>query len=165
MSFRAGTLNNTLTNCILWGNKDTDNFEETSQILLLPLFGTIGTLPPVSINNSCVQSLTGSLGGTGNVAGDPLFVCGKEVDCVAGTTDDDLELMAGSAAIDSGTNTTTPPLPATDINGNPRILNTIVDMGRLLEGEHQGLIITVADPNGLAVAEGSSGTFTVSFAQ
>jgi predicted outer membrane repeat protein len=58
-----------------------------------------------------------------------LFVDPNGADGILGTEDDDFRLAPGSPAIDSGTNVTWPPLPATDLDGNPRILNDIVDLG------------------------------------
>jgi len=60
---------------------------------------------------------------------DVLFVDPNGVDGILGTEDDDFRLAPGSPAIDSGTNETEPPLSAMDLDGNPRILNDIVDLG------------------------------------
>ncbi len=54
----------TLSNCILWGNRDSSGISEPAQI-----HG--GT---VTVNYSCIQALTGALGGIGNIDTDPLFV-------------------------------------------------------------------------------------------
>jgi hypothetical protein len=56
-------------------------------------------------------------GSDGNVSADPHF---------AGTGD--FHLQAGSPAIDAG-NGSAPDLPATDLDGNPRIVGAAVDMG------------------------------------
>ena len=42
---------------------------------------------------------------------------------------DNLRLRPGSLCLDVGNNITTPPLPPTDLDGEPRIQNSIVDMG------------------------------------
>ncbi len=60
---------------------------------------------------------------------DPLFVDPYGADGILGTEDDDFRLLPGSPAIDSGTNETFYPLPPMDLDGNPRILNDIVDLG------------------------------------
>jgi predicted outer membrane repeat protein len=58
-----------------------------------------------------------------------LFVDPNGADGILGTEDDDFRLAPGSPAINAGTNETEPPLPAMDLDGNPRILNDIVDLG------------------------------------
>jgi len=58
-----------------------------------------------------------------------LFVDPNGADGILGTEDDDFRLAPGSPAIDSGTNVTWPPLPAMDLDGNPRMLNDVVDLG------------------------------------
>ena len=58
-----------------------------------------------------------------------LFADPFGVDGILGTEDDDFRLAPGSPAIDVGTNQTEPPLPAMDLDGHPRILNSIVDVG------------------------------------
>lgn len=67
---------------------------------------------------------------------DPLFVDPYGADGILGTEDDDFRLAPGSPAIDAGRNRidagrnrTEPRLPAMDLDGYPRILNDIVDMG------------------------------------
>jgi hypothetical protein len=60
---------------------------------------------------------------------DPLFVEPYGTDGILGTEDDDFRLALDSPAIDSGTNETFFPLPPTDLDDNPRILNGIVDLG------------------------------------
>jgi predicted outer membrane repeat protein len=60
---------------------------------------------------------------------DPLFVDPYGTDGILGTEDDDFRLALDSPAIDSGTNETFFPLPPTDLDDNPRILNEIVDLG------------------------------------
>ena len=55
----------TVTNAILWENSDDDGMGESSQI-------SHGALTP-DLNYSCVQGLTGALGGTGNIGDDPDF--------------------------------------------------------------------------------------------
>jgi len=70
---------------------------------------------------------------------DPLFVDADGMDNILGTLDDNLRLLTGSPAIDSGSNTadldaggpgatTISDIP-TDLDGNPRISNATVDMG------------------------------------
>ncbi|MHC4489486.1 MAG: tail fiber domain-containing protein [Planctomycetota bacterium] len=52
-----------LTNCILWCNRDSSGVDEQAQI-----WGS------TDVNYSCIQGLTGDLGGIGNIEADPRFV-------------------------------------------------------------------------------------------
>ncbi len=61
----------------------------------------------------------GSLG-VGNIDADPMFVDPVNVD---------YRLKAGSPCIDVGDNSAVPAWVVTDLDGNPRIVNGIVDMG------------------------------------
>ncbi|MBU0641250.1 MAG: hypothetical protein KKB50_20520 [Planctomycetes bacterium] len=63
----SGTPSPTLTNCILWNNSDSGGMDEGAQIE--------GGLP--TIDFSCVQGWSGSLGGTGNIGDDPLFAAAQ----------------------------------------------------------------------------------------
>lgn len=101
--FNIGS-NPTITNSILWLNEDSGGTNESAQI-----FG--GT--PV-VNYSCIQGWTGSLGGTGNIGDDPIFVRnpddGGDGWGVGGNDDyGDLRLSSGSQCIDAGNNTAVPP--------------------------------------------------------
>jgi len=62
-------------------------------------------------------------------ASEVLFANPYGPDGLLGTEDDDLRPAPGSPAIDAGTNETVPELRPTDLDGNPRILNGIVDIG------------------------------------
>jgi hypothetical protein len=125
----------TLTNCIFWGNVHDiaggGVIDETAQI-----YGTLG-----SIDYSCVDGWTGTLGGTGNTGADPLFIDADGGDGTAGTADDDLRLSPMSPAIDAGNNAAVPGTVVTDLAGfarfwdDPNTADTgigappIVDMG------------------------------------
>ena len=93
----------TLTNSILWGDSpneiESDSFGETT------------------VTFSDIQ---GGYSGSGNIDFDPQFV-----DAANG----DYHLQPGSPCIDSGTNDAPRGLPATDIDGDPRVLCDVVDMG------------------------------------
>ena len=58
-----------------------------------------------------------------------LFVDPYGADGILGTEDDNFRPVSGSPMIDSGTNETEPSLPTADLDGNPRILNDVVDIG------------------------------------
>jgi len=102
----------TLTNCILWGNRDSGGTNEAAQ--------TYGA-PPV-VNYCCIQGLTGGLGGTGNIDDDPNF--GRDPNdggdgWGVGDNDDfgDLHITPGSPCIDAGNNNAVP-ADAADLDGD-----------------------------------------------
>ncbi|TKJ35763.1 MAG: hypothetical protein CEE38_14245 [Planctomycetes bacterium B3_Pla] len=99
----------TLTNCILWGDTPEEIYGGT------PL-----------ITYSDVQ---GGWLGEGNIDAEPLFVDADGADDLVGTEDDDLRLSPGSPCIDAGDNSAIPASMVVDLDGNPRIINGIVDMG------------------------------------
>ncbi len=84
----------TVVNSILWGNSDPSGSGEAAQLA--------GATQMV--NFSCIQGLTGSLGGVGNTGADPIFLdpAGKDGD--AGTEDDNLQTEGGTPCRDSGDN-------------------------------------------------------------
>ena len=116
-------------NSILWGNSAHGVRDERAQIY--------GGTPDVSY--CCVEGWTGELGGDGNVGSSPLFVDALGADGIAGTADDDLRLLAGSPCVDAGRNESLPAATNVDLDGNPRIVNGVVDMGAQ-EGARQGFI-------------------------
>jgi len=97
----------TVTNCILWGNMPDEIFNKSST---------------ATVTYSDVQ---GGYSGAGNINADPCFV-----DAIGGN----LRLLSGSPCIDAGNNGAAG-LPATDLAGNPRIMDgdqdgtSTVDMG------------------------------------
>ena len=123
-----------IANSILWANQDSTGVNETSQIT--DLQGGVST-----VYYSCIDGLTGDLGGVGNIGDDPLFVDSDGPDDIPGTEDDDLHLLSGSPCIDAADNTAVPKGIDTDLDGNPRFVDDpdtkdtgfgdppIVDMG------------------------------------
>ena len=109
------------TNCIFWGNSDSGGMDESAQIYNTGFCS-------VFINYSCIQGWTGGLGGSGNHGNNPLFVDADGTDNTPGTEDDNLRLLPWSPCIDAGDNSVVEP-NSTDLDGNPRIINGIVDMG------------------------------------
>ena len=83
--FFSGSINETLTNCIFWGNADVDGIDESAQIHR--------TTDLLTVDYCCVEGLTGQLGGTGNIGDDPLFA-----DPLPG----DYHLTAASPCVDAG---------------------------------------------------------------
>jgi hypothetical protein len=102
------------------------------------------------------SDVRGGWSGIGNIDADPLFVDADGADDVSGTEDDDLHLSLGSPCIDAGDNSAIPQSVITDLDGNPRIVNEIVDMGAY---ETVGAIaakIHYVDPDASGNNDGSS---------
>jgi predicted outer membrane repeat protein len=89
-------------NTILWGNTGGSP-TETAQI-------TAGA----TVNYSCVQGLSGALGGVGNIGSNPLFIDANGGDNVTGTADDDLRLQSAS--------------PCSDVGDTPSVLSDVGDL-------------------------------------
>ncbi|MBN2137085.1 MAG: hypothetical protein JW720_04710 [Sedimentisphaerales bacterium] len=113
--------NMTVVNSILHGNIDGTEDIEDAQITT-----TGGDL---TISFSCVEGWTGLLGGTNNIDAETVFIDPPGADGMTGTEDDDLRPAAGSLVIDSGDNSALLPFVVVDLDGNPRIIRDIVDMG------------------------------------
>jgi hypothetical protein len=107
----------TVTNCILWGDSAPNG----------PEIFNDGT-SSATVSYSDVQGgetgvydpCDGLLWGAGNIDADPCFV-----DAANG----DYHLLEDSPCVDAGDNTAVPSGVTTDLDGNPRIVNGIVDMG------------------------------------
>ena len=134
----------TFTSCILWGNSPEQIF--------------------VDVNHPYVPTVTysdiqGGFTGGGNIDSDPLF---------ADPGNDDYHLTGLSLCINTGNNDA-PDLPATDKDGNPRIIDGTVDMGAYEFIAPGSLIVTAtASPHGtispsgaVSVPYGGNQTFTV----
>ncbi len=93
----------TVSNGIIWDNSDSAILDQDGS--------------STTITYSLVQY---GYSGTGNVSDDPLFVDADGADNIPGTADDNLHVLAGSAAIDAGNNNTVPKDSA-DLDGD---LNT-----------------------------------------
>jgi hypothetical protein len=100
----------TVTNCILWGNTSRYGTDEPAQ-----LYGV-----KVEASNCCIQGMTEQLGGKNCFAQDPRIID-------LGT--DGYHLPAGSPCIDAGNTKAIPDYVGTDIDGNPRVTGTSVDIG------------------------------------
>jgi predicted outer membrane repeat protein len=100
-----------LLNCILWGNSDIDGMYESSQIY---------ANEPIVVDYSCIQGLTGVLGGIGNIGTDPCFV-----DPDTG----DYHLLPDSPSINAGDPNYIAEPNETDLDGNPRVICGRIDMG------------------------------------
>ncbi|MFN8473722.1 MAG: choice-of-anchor Q domain-containing protein [Anaerolineae bacterium] len=143
----------TIRNSILWGDSAPNGRE---------IYNYNGS---ASVSYSIVQ---GGYAGTGNLNKDPLFV--TAVPSPAPSTGGDLRLGLTSPAINAGNNSVSnPSLPATDLDGNPRIVYGIVDMGAYeaqvavtkfsvsapssaTQGSAFSVTVTAQDPNGATVS-------------
>jgi hypothetical protein len=118
-SIGGGTLSKVVINCIFWGDTEyqVGDWEGSTTIITY-------------------SDVKGGWSGAGsdNIDADPLFLDPSGPDGIPGTGDDNLRLQAASLCIDAGDNTA-PNLPATDLDGRPRILDgdgdsiAVVDMG------------------------------------
>lgn len=110
----SGNCTGTLVNTILWSNSPNEiDLQESS----------------ITVTYSDVQGTGLPWPGEGNINADPLFVDADGANDSIGTWNDDLRLLPGSPCIDAGDNSAVPPEVVTDLGGNPRIVNSIVDMG------------------------------------
>jgi len=115
---RVYTSGSIITNCIFYNNPSymavAFEFSRSEPLIITSIYekehesGQLRPIPPMP---------------------EELFVDPNGADGILGTQDDDFRLAPGSPAIDAGMNETEPPLPAMDLDGNPRILNVIVDLG------------------------------------
>ncbi|WP_139361642.1 choice-of-anchor Q domain-containing protein [Spirosoma sp. 209] len=115
--------NPTLTSCIVWNN-------------------SAAAFPAIRSENASVlvnySNIQGGFTGTGNISTDPLF---------ADTPSGNYHLLQNSPSINTGDpNSTTATVSVTDIAGNPRIGDSLIDMGAY---EFKGLeeLYTLADGN------------------
>jgi hypothetical protein len=149
------TSNAVLANCVLWGNTDTSGSIVSAQI------GGDGT---AVLSYSCVQDNNPDdavvYPGTGNIDDNPLFVDADGPDNIAGSEDDNFRLRPDSPCLDAGDNAAVPPGVTTDLDGEPRIQNGIVDMG-VYEGPTQVFVIE-GEP--VTVPEGDIEWFHISLA-
>ncbi|MHC4085452.1 MAG: choice-of-anchor Q domain-containing protein [Planctomycetota bacterium] len=119
-----------ISNCIVWGNQDSDGTGELSQIRIDP------NEIPVVINYSCVQGWTGALGGTGNMGADPCFVQlgfwhviwrNRVPEYV--WNEGYYQLLPESHCIDAGEPNYIAEPNETDLDGSPRVIGGLIDMG------------------------------------
>jgi predicted outer membrane repeat protein len=81
-------------NTVFWENQDAGGNDETAQ-----LDASGATL---TVRYATVQGWTGTLGGVGNIALDPLFADADGQDALYGTLDDDFSLSPTSPCVDAG---------------------------------------------------------------
>ena len=131
-----------VTNCILWENKYGGNTDESAQI-------HVSGDSSAAISYTCIQGLTGGLGGTGNIGDDPDFADPDGADDTPGNEDDDFRLQVTSPCINAGDDTAVS--EEADLDGNPRKIGT-VDMGAYeFQGETEMINIFTGNANGDAL--------------
>jgi predicted outer membrane repeat protein len=112
----------TFSSSIVWRSQDSGGFDESAQIEVDPTSTVI-------VDYTCVEGLTGALGGVGNIGSVPLFVDARGPDLIAGTLDDNLRLKKESPCIDAGHVDGEPKSGVFDLDGLPRVLCGRIDMG------------------------------------
>jgi L-ascorbate metabolism protein UlaG (beta-lactamase superfamily) len=143
-----------LGNCILWDggneiwNKDGSTINITYSNVLYDQTAIFDPYEAV-------------IWGEGNIHTDPLFLDADGDDNIVGTEDDDLQLSEGSPCIDTGDSSAVPPSVVTDVDGNPRITNSRVDMGAYERPAKYFVFST----RPFLVPEGSTATFTVALVE
>lgn len=112
----------TISNSIIWLNSITSNGE---------IVDPVNTTTPTLMNN-CITQTFGTTGINGNlVSVDPIFINISNpagADNIFFTNDDGLNLVSCSPAMNSGSNASIAGYNS-DILSNPRVYNSIVDMG------------------------------------
>lgn len=161
--YNRGTCTASIVNCTfsgntafnLYGGGMTNNGASCQPTVKNCIFWGNGTLEIVNFNGAVpvvtYSDVKGGYTGTGNINADPLFVSAT-----------DLHLQCGSPAINAGTNTGA---PATDLEGNPRVL-TVADPADMGAYEKQGIccptITSLVTNTPSTICEGINVTLTVS---
>lgn len=109
-------------NSILWEHPGFENNPSQDPSCLSPAIRVVDSW------HSILQGLNIDHDHGGNLVSDPRFVDPDGPDDILGNDDDDLRLSRGSPAIDAGINSASS-LPLTDLGGNVRVFNDIVDLG------------------------------------
>jgi len=118
----------TIHNSIFWNNWDSRNDPASASMRNGDSAPTVDYSLVQGCNPGGVwQSACGADGGNNLADGDPLFI-GPVDPTTAPTTTGNLRLWAGSPALDTGNNSFITGI-ATDLEGNPRIVNGTVDLG------------------------------------
>ncbi|MBN2182144.1 MAG: hypothetical protein JW715_09540 [Sedimentisphaerales bacterium] len=103
----------TLTNCILWDyGTEIETWDNN-----------------LSVINVSYSNIRGGWEGEGNIDEDPLFVDQLGPDYRFRTEDDNLRLVPVSPCVDTGQSDYVAGASETDLDGNPRIIRSRVDMG------------------------------------
>ncbi|HHW86963.1 MAG TPA: hypothetical protein GX400_12230, partial [Chloroflexi bacterium] len=164
----SGTSRPSLVNVILWGNAASNGAQLYNYAAAPVLSHTLIPSTTADIYNDN-STITWGVGNITAADANPLFVAPISA-TGAPTTTGNYRLQAGSPAIDAGNNLSV--TATTDLDGNPRIANGVVDMGAYevailyvdrdrLDGAHTGLSWTDAYTNvqdALGVANANAST-------
>jgi predicted outer membrane repeat protein len=161
--FSASESNTKISNCIMWANQATEGNEiylssyngQFPATITVEYSDVKGGSDAVYVGTNCTLNW-----GIGNIDDDPLLMDPDGADNVLGTEDDNLRLLPGSPCIDKGDNSAVPSSVSTDLDGNPRITNNVVDMGAY-EGPGRGFLLSA---DSLDINEASTATFSVALA-
>ena len=122
--------NSNITNSILWGNVvDPEGGAWTDEV------AQVEGIEFAIIEYSDIQGWSGTYGGIGNTGLDPLFVDPADDDGPLGPLGSDFRIRSDSPCINAGLTETAypspwdPPPPNLDLDGKPRVLCDLVDMG------------------------------------
>ncbi|NIP28838.1 MAG: hypothetical protein GWN67_19575, partial [Phycisphaerae bacterium] len=136
-----------ISNCIIWGNQDSDGDGELSQIRIDP------NEIPVVINYNCIEGWSGNLEGTGNIDADPCFVQPGFWDVIWSSRypeyiwyEGHFQLLPESLCIDAGDPNYVDEPNEMDLDGRPRVIDGRIDMGAYeYQGPGQELLFYVDD--------------------
>jgi predicted outer membrane repeat protein len=157
--------NLTLTNCTFTGNRAEDgggtfNEADTVQTVTNCIFWD-NSAEQISGNATVSHSnVEGGWPGENNIKVKPMFIDADGTDNIAGTQDDNLRLLVDSPCLNTGDNSNVPSTLTSDLDGNPRIVDYIVDMGAY-EGPKQGFLLNT---DSVTVPPAGTVTFTVALA-
>jgi hypothetical protein len=127
-----------IVNCILWNNGATEvAFSGTDQM----------SQPPKA--NITYSDVAGGYAGTGNFNANPML---------ANQATDNLRLLAGSPCVNAGDNTAAS-LPATDFEGDPRVVAGTVDIGA--DERTANPVVLYADRGSITLSSPGTTTLTV----
>ena len=139
-----------LTNCTFTGNSAQDGSaiafnsrnqwgQSTAGLIDCVLWdgGSVIWINDQSTTAISYSNIRGGWIGMGNIDADPLFADPNGPDDIPGTEDDDLRLAPSSPSVDAGDPNYAPGPDKKDLDGNPRVVSSRVDMGAY---EFQGII-------------------------
>jgi hypothetical protein len=117
-------VNTTLTNCTFTGNHADGIRSDDPLVMVVNTILWNNSPSEISFSGSSItvtySNVQGGWSGEGNINANPLFVNASE---------DDYRMQPNSPCVDVGNNAAIPEFVLTDLDGNPRIVDSTVDMG------------------------------------